>query len=90
MYAFGVLLLELLSGQHGATNDEKKLVVTLAPHLRPQPPKVEAFIDERLLGEYDVEVAKKLAIVAKHCVADDPDSRPEMSKLVRSLIRLKA
>ena len=89
MYAFGVLLLELLSGQPGATN-EKKLVAALAPYLRLQPVNVEAFIDERLLGEYDAKFALKLAIAAKHCVADDPETRPEMPQLVRRLERLNA
>ena len=57
VYAFGVLLLELLSGQRGVDDDEVKLVDKVRPHLRKGDPHVDAFIDERLLGEYDVQAA---------------------------------
>ena len=79
VYAFGVLIFELLSGQHGAdTESEVKLVDKLQPYFQNGRINIGEFIDEKLLGEYDVQAAMSLAAIAKRCVSEVRDDRPEM------------
>ena len=79
VYAFGVLLLELLSGQRGMDTDTNiGLVDKLQPHVHKGQIDVGAFIDERLLGDYDKGVAARVAAIAMRCVNKVRDDRPEM------------
>ena len=85
-FAFGVLLLELITGQRAMTGTGSHIVHRLKPYLMAkEQPRTSRFIDGRLGGEYNAVEAKRLAVIAKHCVQEDPRMRPPMSSVVAFL-----
>ena len=97
VYAFGVMMLELLTGSPAVGEEEgphaaeqqpqrQHLSVALGPFLRPKKPDVSLFIDRRLkeMG-YSEEGALKLAVIAKCCIREDPKNRPNMTAVVKFL-----
>ena len=79
-YAFGVLLLELVTGQRAMTESGGHIVHRVRPYLMTGGRlRISRIIDGRLGGEYDAEEARRMAVIAKHCVHDDPRVRPPMS-----------
>jgi len=84
-YSYGIMLLELLSGRK---SQEENLTKWARPLLAQRKPDVQQLVDPRLEDKYSKPGATKLAILAKHCIDDDPVSRPEMKVLVESLKRI--
>ena len=89
MFAFGVLLLELLTGQKAMQDSSHSLVDTMQPLLSSGLPPVDKFMDPALAGQWTKEQAIMMAIVAKHCVMSSPRDRPPMSTVVQKLAGLK-
>ncbi|KAF7093154.1 hypothetical protein CFC21_095583 [Triticum aestivum] len=99
VFAFGVVLLELLSGKEAAVapdNDGK--VVLLWEEAEGLGrlgdgdgakddllDRVTAFIDGRLGGQYPLDVAVAMLALALRCVAREPRARPPMAKVLLSL-----
>ncbi|XP_020868382.1 pto-interacting protein 1-like [Arabidopsis lyrata subsp. lyrata] len=87
VYTFGVVLLELLTGRKPFDNTlprgQERLVTWATPKLSED--KVKQCVDARLLGEYPLKAVAKLAAVAALCVQYDPDLRPDMSIVVKTL-----
>ncbi|GFP84634.1 lysm domain receptor-like kinase 3 [Phtheirospermum japonicum] len=88
VYAFGVVILELLSGMEALTYeiDEEsgsymRTSVVETAQAAVGGGGVRTWVDKRLRDSYPVEVVEKLACLALDCVANDPDSRPDMGKL---------
>ncbi|CAA6656229.1 unnamed protein product [Spirodela intermedia] len=75
VYAFGVILLQILTGR------------TKVNPLRPgaEPGKLEDLIDRRLEGNYPKPEAAKLASLALVCTSETPTQRPTMSSVVQEL-----
>lgn len=91
VYAFGVVILELLSGMEALTYtvDEESgsyvrisVVDTAREAVEGGGGGVRQWVDKRLKDSYPVEVVEKLTCLALDCVVDDPDSRPDMGKVV--------
>ncbi|PIN10263.1 Serine/threonine protein kinase [Handroanthus impetiginosus] len=91
IYAFGVVLLELLSGMEPLTyrvdeNSGSYIRTSVVDSARNAVEGggggVRKWVDKRLRDSYPVEVVEKLARLALDCVADDPDYRPDMGKVV--------
>lgn len=91
VYAFGVVILELLSGMEALTyrvNEESgsyvriSVVDTAREAVEGGGGGVRKWVDKRLRDSYPVEVAEKLTRLALDCVVDDPQSRPDMGKVV--------
>ncbi|XP_047970196.1 lysM domain receptor-like kinase 3 [Salvia hispanica] len=88
VYAFGVVILELVSGMEALTYrvDEESgsyVRISVVDAAREAlEGGVRQWVDKRLKDSYPVEVVEKLTRLALDCVADDPDSRPDMGKVV--------
>lgn len=91
VYAFGVVILELLSGMEALSYkvDEETgaylriSVVDIAREtVQRGDGEVRKWIDRRLRDSYPVEVVHKFIRLGLDCVADNPDSRPDMGKVV--------
>ncbi|KAH6804031.1 Protein kinase superfamily protein [Perilla frutescens var. frutescens] len=91
VYAFGVVILELLSGMEALTYtvDEESgsyvrisVVDAARGAVEGSGGGLRQWVDKRLKDSYPVEVVEKLTRLALECVADDPDGRPDMGKVV--------
>ncbi|XP_057799447.1 probable serine/threonine-protein kinase PBL18 [Salvia miltiorrhiza] len=91
VYGFGVVLLELMSGRpvwdRTRPAEEGQLVKWARPYLRDER-RVGEMMDSRLMGEYTIKEACKLANIALHCVSEAPKLRPTMSEVVAQLEQL--
>lgn len=91
VYAFGVVILELLSGMEALRYivDEESggyvrisVVQAAREAMEGGGGGIRMWVDRRLNDSYPVEVVEKLARLALDCVVDDPEIRPEMGKVV--------
>ncbi|TVU08218.1 hypothetical protein EJB05_41614, partial [Eragrostis curvula] len=97
VFAFGVIVLELLSGKEAAParavsdmkgetlllwQEAERLVVNGDDGVRD---KVAAFVDPRLHGDYPLDAAFALLALALRCVAREPRLRPSMGEVFLSL-----
>lgn len=83
VFAFGVMLLELLTGRHAVQSSRQSLVTWAKPFLDCKQPK--GLVDPRLGDEYDEEEISRLVNVAKLCIHHISNARPVMSKVVKLL-----
>lgn len=92
IYAFGVVLLEILSGQPPIMMNGTKILLaeTIGPLLEASNPteKLKGWIDPSLHEVYSIEQAVALVKLAKSCVEQDPSLRPTMNEITQTLSRL--
>ncbi|CAA0814448.1 Protein kinase superfamily protein [Striga hermonthica] len=88
VYAFGVVILELLSGMEALAYkiDEEsgsyaRISVVETAREAVKEGGVRKWVDRRLRDSYPVAVVEKLARLALDCVEDDPDNRPDMGRV---------
>ncbi|XP_073394077.1 probable receptor-like protein kinase At2g42960 isoform X2 [Physcomitrium patens] len=88
IYAFGALVLELLTGNRPMffTNSTRTLVNTHAS-VRPllDLGKIREFVDPKLEDNFSLEGAAGLAHIALQCMSEDPGVRPNMVDVVLRL-----
>ncbi|XP_031374842.1 lysM domain receptor-like kinase 3 isoform X2 [Punica granatum] len=85
VYAFGVVILELLSGEEALKyvfDDGRQKRVSVIERAREavNGGDVRRWIDKRLKDSYPVDVAEKMVNLALDCVEDDPRRRPDMER----------
>ncbi|KAL1345470.1 receptor-like serine/threonine-protein kinase NCRK isoform X1 [Arachis hypogaea] len=88
VFSFGVVLLELISGQQPilrSAGREESLVIWATPLLQDSRRLITELIDPRLKGNFPEEEVKVMAYLAKECLLLDPDTRPTMSEVVQIL-----
>ncbi|XP_057952000.1 lysM domain receptor-like kinase 4 [Malania oleifera] len=86
-YAFGFLMLELLTGKEAASfsGGEISKVLSAALHEEDEKQKLEDFIDPALEGTYPSELARFMIRLIDSCLKTDPAGRPGMGEIVQSL-----
>ncbi|GFZ03886.1 protein kinase superfamily protein [Actinidia rufa] len=93
VFAFGVVLAELITGQRALVHDNrepkktKSLVSLMYATFRDKDPEtaIEANIDVNLRGIYPTEEVQKMAELARRFLSEDPDYRPEMREVFTML-----
>ncbi|XP_038681720.1 receptor-like serine/threonine-protein kinase At2g45590 [Tripterygium wilfordii] len=97
VYAFGVVILELLSGDEPFKYrfDKAKgeyirtsLIETAIDVIDGGGDRLRKWVDKRLKDSFPVEVAVKLTRVALDCVKEDPDKRPDMGQVAGKISKL--
>ncbi|CDP09060.1 unnamed protein product [Coffea canephora] len=88
VYSFGVVLLEMLSGRRAIDKNrptgEHNLVEWAKPYLTNKR-KIFRILDNRLEGQYSLDVGYKAANLAFRCISMDPRFRPTMNEIVKEL-----
>ncbi|KAF3784223.1 putative receptor-like protein kinase, partial [Nymphaea thermarum] len=88
VYSYGVVLLELLTGRRSVDKSRPSREQSLADWARPllrERRRLLGIIDPRLGGDYPVRSVHKAAILAYHCLNQNPKARPLMRDVVDSL-----
>ncbi|KAL7191236.1 hypothetical protein ACSBR2_023330 [Camellia fascicularis] len=102
VYAFGVVLFEMISGKEAITQtegsmmknpDRRSLVSIMLAALRSSPDSMNMssmkdHIDPNLMDLYPHDCLSKMAVLAKQCVDEDPILRPDMKQVVISLSQI--
>ncbi|XVE95553.1 hypothetical protein REPUB_Repub02eG0107800 [Reevesia pubescens] len=87
VYAFGVVLLELLSGRKPISNDcpkgQESLVMWAKPILSGG--KVSQLLDPSLGDGYDRDQMERMVLASTLCIRRAPRARPQMSVVVKLL-----
>ncbi|XP_034701991.1 probable serine/threonine-protein kinase PBL9 [Vitis riparia] len=92
VYGFGVVLLEILSGQRAVDGNQppgkQNLVVWAKPYLGNKR-KIYRIMDNGLEGQYSLEGAHKAASLALQCLSTISQFRPRMTEVVAALEQLQ-
>ncbi|KAL3509848.1 hypothetical protein ACH5RR_029249 [Cinchona calisaya] len=97
VYAFGVVLYELISAKEAIVIEgsvaEPKGLVTLFEEVLGQPypnDDLHKLVDSRLGDDYPLESVCKMAQLAKACTDANPQQRPSMKSVVVALLTLSS
>ncbi|WOK99296.1 putative LRR receptor-like serine/threonine-protein kinase [Canna indica] len=85
VFSFGVVLLELITGQPPVISAAGKAHIVQWVRQRLARGNIEDIVDPRLRGEYDVNSVWKCADVALKCTAHSSQQRPFMAEVVVQL-----
>ncbi|KAL2486483.1 Protein kinase APK1B [Abeliophyllum distichum] len=92
VYSYGVVLLEMLSGRRAIDENrpsrQQKLVEWAKPHLANKH-KLFRVLDNRLEGQYTIDVAHRVANLTLQCISSEPNLRPTMKEIVKELEQLQ-
>ncbi|CAN0928433.1 Protein kinase STUNTED [Linum grandiflorum] len=87
VYAFGVVLLELISGRKPISNDlpkgQESVVMWAKPILHSG--KISQLLDSSLGSNYDHEEIQRMVLAATLCIRRAPRARPSMSTVLKLL-----
>ncbi|KAM7260206.1 hypothetical protein ACFE04_015947 [Oxalis oulophora] len=81
VFAFGVLLLELITGRQALDSSQQSLVMWAKPKLDKD--DIKALVDPVIGDAYDKEQMKRTVLTASMCVHQDSMNRPIMSQVVQ-------
>ncbi|ESW19829.1 hypothetical protein PHAVU_006G159100 [Phaseolus vulgaris] len=83
VYAYGVLLLELITGRQALDSSQRSLVMWAKPLLSAN--NIKALVDPVLVDAYDEEQMKLVTLTASLCVDQSSIQRPDMSQVLEIL-----
>ncbi|GMI69825.1 hypothetical protein HRI_000651800 [Hibiscus trionum] len=78
VYAFGVLLLELVTGRQAVDSSHRSLVIWAKPLIAEN--KITELIDPTLGNDYDLDQLKRCIATASLCIQQSATDRPQMSQ----------
>ncbi|KAJ6720245.1 hypothetical protein OIU85_023461 [Salix viminalis] len=90
VYAFGVVILELVSGEEamryvfddgGGGYKRISVIETAREVVAAGGGELRNWVDKRVKDSYPVEVAEKIVRLGLECVDDDPENRPDMGQV---------
>ncbi|KAK9097380.1 hypothetical protein Sjap_022877 [Stephania japonica] len=84
VFAFGVLLLEIISGRKPVDGSHQSLLSWAKPLLNEG--ELEKLVDARLGGDYDIIQLDRLAFTASLCVRASSVWRPTMSEVLEVMV----
>ncbi|KAL7592937.1 hypothetical protein Lser_V15G33704 [Lactuca serriola] len=87
VYAFGVVLFEVLSGRQAvdSTLDEEQWSLAAWAQDQIKEGNLSKIIDSRLMGQISKKCLKEFANIAGHCLHSHPKQRPTMAEVVIKL-----
>lgn len=86
VYAFGVVLLELLTGRKSIEHSRPKHEVSLVEWARPRLPSYDKeLLDPRLKGQYNEYELHCMMHAAIQCIKKNPSERPRIAQVLRIL-----
>ncbi|XP_048136730.1 protein LYK5-like [Rhodamnia argentea] len=91
VFAFGVILLELISGLEDIDGKQLKESIRFLAGGGNEGgcfEQLRGFMDPCLKDDYSLTEALCLAVLAKACVEDDPLHRPSMDDVMKVLVRM--
>ncbi|CAN1329280.1 Probable serine/threonine-protein kinase PBL9 [Linum perenne] len=92
VYSYGVVLLEMLSGRRAIDKNrpsgEHNLVEWAKPYLANKR-KMLRIVDNRLEGQYTLEAAFKVGVLAHRCISVEAKLRPSMDEVVAMLVEIR-
>ncbi|OVA01843.1 Protein kinase domain [Macleaya cordata] len=83
VFAFGVLLLELITGRRAVDSSRQSLVIWAKPLLENK--KIKELVDPRLGEDYMLGEMKNMMLAASMCIHHLSTNRPPMSRVVEIL-----
>ncbi|XP_034928974.1 lysM domain receptor-like kinase 3 [Populus alba] len=90
VYAFGVVILELVSGEEalkyvfdegGGGYNRISVIERAREVVAVGGGELRKWVDKRVKDSYPVEVAEKIVLLGLECVDDDPENRPDMGQV---------
>ncbi|EOA16696.1 hypothetical protein CARUB_v10004888mg [Capsella rubella] len=92
VYAFGVVLLEVMTGQKAHNTKrprgQESLVDWLGPELSSKH-RVKQIMDKGIKGQYTTKAATEMARITLACIEPDPKNRPHMKEVVEVLENIR-
>ncbi|XP_076921661.1 putative receptor-like serine/threonine-protein kinase At5g57670 [Bidens hawaiensis] len=82
VFAFGVLLLEIITGRMPIDSEKRKLVLWAKPLM--DSGNISGLVDPDI-EEYDFDQMSRLVLTASYCVQQSSDSRPSMTEVLAVL-----
>ncbi|KAF2285280.1 hypothetical protein GH714_042322 [Hevea brasiliensis] len=83
VFAYGVLLLEIITGRHAVDSSRQSLAMWAKPLL--QENNAKDVVDPRLGDDYDPIEMKHAMLTASECINHLPSMRPHMNRVVQLL-----
>ncbi|THU47838.1 hypothetical protein C4D60_Mb09t19860 [Musa balbisiana] len=80
VFAFGVLLLEIVTGRRPVDTSKQSLLVWAKPLI--ESGRIAELADPKLEGKYDMDQMQRLVLTASYCVRQSSIWRPPMSKVL--------
>ncbi|KAL1215621.1 putative serine/threonine-protein kinase CST [Cardamine amara subsp. amara] len=92
VYAFGVVLLEVMTGLKAHNTKRPRGQESLVDWLRPELSsrhRIKQIMDKGIKGQYTTKVATEMASITLSCIEADPKNRPHMKEVVDVLERIQ-
>uniref|UniRef100_A0A7N0UPJ8 non-specific serine/threonine protein kinase n=1 Tax=Kalanchoe fedtschenkoi TaxID=63787 RepID=A0A7N0UPJ8_KALFE len=83
VYAYGVVLLELLTGRLAMDDPQKSLVMWAKPLIEKN--SIDELVDPSISGPFNPEQLNRVILTAALCTHHCPDERPQMNQVVEML-----